>query len=101
MNQDKIAHKIRNVRENHFRLSLNSVWSKTNIIKGTVGGVGAGQPTCKLGMFFPMSLALTMPIIKNENILEYAQIARNGTESKKLIHYFILKIRKIQLIYVS
>ena len=42
MNQDKIAHKIRNVRENPFRLTLNSVWSKTNIIKGTVGG--AGQP---------------------------------------------------------
>ena len=32
------------------------------LITGSVGGTGAVPPTCKMGTFFQIPLALTMPI---------------------------------------
>ena len=43
----------------------SSVWSKTTLISGNVGGAGAGQPTCKLVKFFIISLRRTEPIFNN------------------------------------
>ena len=43
----------------------SSVWSKTTLNTGGVGGAGAGPPTCKTRTFFLIPLALTMPIINN------------------------------------
>ena len=42
-----------------------SVWGKTTLITGSAGGAGAGPPTCKMGTFFHIPLALTMPISNN------------------------------------
>ena len=39
------------------------LYSKTTLITGGVGG--AGLPTCKMGTFFQIPLALTMPISNN------------------------------------
>ena len=49
----------------HKSLRGPSVWSKTTLIKGHVGGAGACPPTCKMGTFFHIPLALTMPINNN------------------------------------
>ena len=47
-------------------LSANvSVWYKTTQITGSVGELWEDQPTCKLGMSFPISMPLTIPIINN------------------------------------
>ena len=44
-----------------------SVRSKTTLITGLcrVGGAGVGPPTCKMGTFFQIPLALIMPISNN------------------------------------
>ena len=42
-----------------------SVWGKTNLIAGSVGGAGTGPPTCEMGTFFHIPLALTMPTSNN------------------------------------
>ena len=41
-----------------------SVWSKTSLNTGGVGGTGEDPPTCKMETFF-MSLTLTEPIFNN------------------------------------
>ena len=35
------------------------------LLTGDVGETGAGPPTCKMGTFFQIPLALTMPISNN------------------------------------
>ena len=42
-----------------------SIWGKTTLITGIVGGAEAGPPMCKMGTFFHIPLALTMPISNN------------------------------------
>ena len=39
-----------------------SVWSKTNLNPGCVGGTWVDPPSCKMNTFFLRSLALSMPI---------------------------------------
>ena len=46
----------------HKSLRGPSVWSKTTIITCHVGGAGACSPTCRMGTFFHVPLALTTPI---------------------------------------
>ena len=41
-----------------------SVWSKTNLNPGCVGGTWADPPSCKMNKFFLRSLALSMSIYK-------------------------------------
>ena len=55
-----------------------SVWGKTTLITGSVGGAGAGPPTLKMGTFFHIPLALTMPISNN------FQLNRASGETPKL-----------------
>ena len=42
-----------------------SVCSKSTLIMGHVGGARVCPPTCKMGTFFQIPLALTMPISNN------------------------------------
>ena len=42
-----------------------SIWSKTSLNTGGVGGARADPPSCKMGTFFLMSLTLTEPIFNN------------------------------------
>ena len=51
------------------------VWSKTTLITGSVGGAGAGQPTCKTGTFLNRYLPETLaePIGKNSNQMTNSQ----------------------------
>ena len=42
-----------------------SVWSKTNLKSGGVGGAGADPPTYEMRIFFHMSLKLTEPSFNN------------------------------------
>ena len=39
-----------------------SVWSKTSLNTGCVGGTWVNPPSCKMNTFFLRSLALSMPI---------------------------------------
>ena len=45
--------------------TICSVWSKTTLITGSVGGTGEDPPTCKMGVFFLMPLRLTEPSLNN------------------------------------
>ena len=45
--------------------TICSVWSKTTLITGGVGGTGVNPPSCKMGTFFLGSLALNVPIYRN------------------------------------
>ena len=46
-------------------LPLASVWSKTTLNTGGVGGAWVGPQTCEMVTFFLMSLALHKPILNN------------------------------------
>ena len=46
-------------------LTNHSVWSKTSLITGSVGGEGVDLPSCKMGTFFLRSLALSVPIYRH------------------------------------
>ena len=46
-------------------LPAPSVWSKTTLNTGGVGGAGAGPPTYKIRRFFLIPLELTIRIINN------------------------------------
>ena len=45
--------------------TIGSVWSKTTLITGSVGGTGVDPPSCKTSTFFLRSLALSVPIYRN------------------------------------
>ena len=52
-------------------LSANCyVWRQTTLITCSVGGEGVCQPTCKMGTFFPIPLAITEPILNNFQLNE-------------------------------
>ena len=42
-----------------------SVWGKTTLNTGSVGGAGVDPQTGKMGLSFLMSLALRIPILNN------------------------------------
>ena len=42
-----------------------SVWSKTSLNTGSVGGAGLDPPICKMGTLFFMPLTLTEPSLNN------------------------------------
>ena len=44
---------------------IASVWNKTGLIAGCVGGSWANPPFCKMNTFFLRSLALSVPICGN------------------------------------
>ena len=46
--------------------TICSVWCKTTLITGGVGGVGADPPTFKIRTFFLISLALSVPIFRKK-----------------------------------
>ena len=46
-------------------LPLATVWSKTDLNTGGVGGTGVDPQTWKMGISFLMSLVLRMPIFNN------------------------------------
>ena len=46
-------------------LPLPSVWSKTTLNTGGMGGAREDPPTCKMGTFFVISLTLTEPSLNN------------------------------------
>ena len=45
--------------------TICSAWSKTTLITGSVGRTGVDPPSCKMGIFFLMSLTLTEPSFNN------------------------------------
>ena len=51
----------------HKSLSTASVWSKTTLIIGGVGGAGIDSPSWKTFKFFLMPLALSVPIFNKKS----------------------------------
>ena len=53
------GHTLKEKKKNY---TICSVWSKTTLITGDMGGAGVDPPSCKTGTFFLRSLALSVPI---------------------------------------
>ena len=61
----KVINEIFFTVEGKCLYTICSVWSKTTLITGSVGGTGVDPPSCKTSTFFLRSLALRVPIYRN------------------------------------